>query len=152
MYFCSEYRMLPTLRKGRPWPLVEIHPDTAAAHGITEGDWVTVETKRGSCRQRADLVSSIDPRVIHLQSHWWFPEREGPHHGIWDSNANRLTSQDAPYDPGMGTYYLRGMLCRIKKADDNDDIWQPPVHPDYESNVAQVQEFTSEYTGPEGKA
>lgn len=152
MFFCSEYRMLPTLRKGRPWPQVDLHPDIAAEHDIEDGDWVVIETKRGSCRQRANIVPGIDRRVVHVQSHWWFPEQKGPHHGIWASNANRLTSHDGPYDPGMGTYYLRGMLCRIRKADpDNLDagLWAPDIHPGYERTVAEVQEFESEYEGPE---
>ncbi|MDA0238662.1 MAG: hypothetical protein O3A84_01370 [Proteobacteria bacterium] len=144
--------MLPTLRKGRPWPQVDLHPDVAAQYDIKDGDWVVIETKRGSCRQRANIVPGIDPRVVHVQSHWWFPEQKGPHHGIWASNANRLTSHDGPYDPGMGTYYLRGMLCSIRKADpDNLDagLWAPEIHPNYQRTVADVQEFESEYAGPD---
>jgi len=43
-------------------------------------------------------------------------EREGPDHGAFESNANVLTSQSPPYDPAMGTYQLRGLLCRIERA------------------------------------
>jgi hypothetical protein len=36
---------------------------------------------------------------------------------VWQSNANVLTSMEPPYDPAMGTYQLRALLCRIAKAE-----------------------------------
>ena len=117
-YFNSEYRQLPKLRKGRPDPQMEIHPATAAENGIEDGDWVWIETRRGKCRQKAKLTEGIDPRVVHVQHGWWFPEQPGPDHGIWTSNANLLTSNDPPYDPAMGTYQLRALLCKVAKAEE----------------------------------
>ncbi|MFC1664333.1 molybdopterin-dependent oxidoreductase [Pseudomonadota bacterium] len=144
-FFCSEYRQLPTLRGALKEPECEINPETAERLGIANADWIKIETVRGACLQRAKFAKGIDPRVVHVQSHWWFPEMEGPHHGIWKSNANRLTSQDEPYDPGMGTYYLRALLCRVNKVspDDKPD-WQSPIHAKYESNVAKVQQWATE--------
>lgn len=116
VFYHSEYRQLPKLRRGAREPQVELHPDTAAKHGIAEGDWVTISSPRGSIRQRAALSHDIHPQVIHCQHGWWFPERDGPEHGCFESNANVLTSQSPPYDPAMGTYQLRALLCRIEKA------------------------------------
>ncbi|MBT4587823.1 MAG: molybdopterin-dependent oxidoreductase [Rhodospirillaceae bacterium] len=141
MFFNSEYRMLPSLRKGRPFPEVDINPKTAAELGIEPGDWVKISTQRGTCVQRAKLTPGIDPRVAHVQSHWWFPEEAAPHYGIWKSNANRLTSQDGPYDPGMGTYHLRGMLCSLEMSEEFAAQWSPPIHPNYQSNAAEVQDW-----------
>lgn len=116
VFFHSEGRQLPRLRKARPDPQVEIHPETASRHGIEQGDWVVISSPRGSIRQRALVTEDIDPRVIHCQHAWWFPEREdGWEHGVFESNANVLTSQAPPYDPAMGTYQLRGLLCAIEK-------------------------------------
>lgn len=112
-FFNSEHRQIAALRRAHPDPLVEIHPDTAAAHGIAAGDWVWIETLRGRIRQKAKLTDGIDPRVVHVEHGWWFPEEPGPEHGVWKSNANVLTRNDPPYDPAMGTYHLRGLLCRI---------------------------------------
>lgn len=112
-FFNSEHRQIAALRRAHPDPLVEIHPDTAAAHGIAAGDWVWIETLRGRIRQKARLTDGIDPRVVHVEHGWWFPEEPGPEHGVWKSNANVLTRNDPPYDPAMGTYHLRGLLCRI---------------------------------------
>jgi hypothetical protein len=36
---------------------------------------------------------------------------------VWQSNANVLTSMEPPYDPAMGAYQLRALLCRIAKPD-----------------------------------
>jgi len=115
VFFQSEHRQIPKLRRARPEPQVEIHPETAARHGIEHGDWVVISSPRGSIRQRALVTEDIDPRVVHCQHAWWFPERAGWEHGIFESNANMLTSQAPPYDPAMGTYQLRGLLCSIEK-------------------------------------
>ncbi len=112
-FFNSEHRQIKNLRKAHPDPIVEIHPDTAKPFGIKSGDWVWIETRRGKIRQRARVTDEIDARVVHVEHGWWFPEEAGPEHGVWTSNANLLTSNDPPYDPAMGTYQLRALLCRI---------------------------------------
>lgn len=115
-FFCSEYLQIPSLRKRNPDPIVEIHPQTAAKHNIKNGDWVTIETQRGSIQQKAKLTDGIHQEVINAQYGWWYPEDETPDHGVWKSNANVLTSMAPPYDPAIGTYQLRALLCRIKKV------------------------------------
>ena len=108
-------------REQYPDPIMELHPDTAARHGVTEGDWVYVETRRGVIRQRALVTDEIHPQVVNVQSHWWFPEepaREPWLHGLWEANANVLTSADDPdtFDPVTGGWPLRALLCKIYKA------------------------------------
>jgi anaerobic selenocysteine-containing dehydrogenase len=115
-FFNSEHRQIAILRKAHPDPIVELHPATAAAHGIRDGDWVWIETLRGRIQQRACVTEDIDARVVHVEHGWWFPEEPGPEHGVWKSNANVLTRNDPPYDPAMGTYHLRGLLCRIARV------------------------------------
>ncbi len=119
-FFNSEFRQLPTLRRAHPEPRVEIHPETAAPLGIADGDEVTVATRRGAIRQRARLTPNIHPSVVHAEHGWWFPEEPGPEHGVWRSNANLLTTNEPPYDPAMGTYSLRALLCRVERADGAD--------------------------------
>jgi anaerobic selenocysteine-containing dehydrogenase len=115
-FFHTEGRQIPQLRKIHPYPQVELNPKTAKQFGIKSGDWVNIETQRGSIQQRAKLTDTIDPRVIHVEHGWWFPEKTGPDHGVWESNANLLTSNKPPYDPAMGTYQLRALLCRISRV------------------------------------
>jgi anaerobic selenocysteine-containing dehydrogenase len=116
-FFNSEHRQLANLRKARQHPLAEIHPETAARYGIVDGDWMWIETRRGRMQQKAKLTTGIDPRVIHAEHGWWFPEEPAPEYGIWKSNVNLLTDNQPPYDPAMGTYQLRALLCRVARAD-----------------------------------
>lgn len=114
-FFHSEHRQIASLRKLRPNPIVEIHLDAAAKAGIKQGDWVKVSSIRGSIKMKAQVTEDIKPDVINIEHGWWFPEKPGPEYGIWESNANILTSNQPPYDPAFGTYQLRGLLCRIDK-------------------------------------
>ncbi|MCL2493159.1 MAG: molybdopterin-dependent oxidoreductase [Clostridiales bacterium] len=117
-FFHTENRGLPSLRGQSKYPRVEIHPETAKAYGIEDGDWVFIESKRGRITQKALVTDGIDPRVINCQSGWWYPEDKSPEHGWRESNANLLTCADPPYDRVLGTYQLRALLCRIRKNDD----------------------------------
>jgi thiosulfate reductase/polysulfide reductase chain A len=128
VFFNSEHRQLPLCRHAHPDPLAEIHPDTAATYGIKDGDWMWIETRRGHIKQKAHVTDKIDPRVIHCEHGWWFPERKAPDFGIWESNANLLTNNRGPFDPQMGTYQLRGLLCRVGKLEPGDehDHFGPP--------------------------
>ena len=116
-YFHSAYRNISSLRKLSPEPIVLIHPDTAAHLGVDEGDWVSVETKQGTIRQKAKLNTEIDPRVVVISFGWWFPERNDLELSGWkESNLNILTNNDPPYDPAIGSTSLRAVPCRISKS------------------------------------
>ncbi|RLC73671.1 MAG: molybdopterin oxidoreductase, partial [Chloroflexi bacterium] len=118
-FFHSEHRMIPWLRELQPDPIVEIHPQTAAKHGIEDGDWVYLESPRGRAKQRAKLTTGIDPRVVAAQHGWWFPEIKSPDHGWRKSNINLLTDNDpSGYDPAMGSTNLRVLLCKLYRAED----------------------------------
>jgi anaerobic selenocysteine-containing dehydrogenase len=116
-YFHSSGRNLGSLRRLSPEPIVFIHPNTAISLGIADGDWVSIETKRGKIKQKAKLAEEIDPRVIILSFGWWVPERKDLELSGWkESNINLLTDNDPPYDPTIGSTPLRAVLCRISKS------------------------------------
>jgi anaerobic selenocysteine-containing dehydrogenase len=115
-FFNSEHRQVEKLRKAHRDPIAEIHPDTAKRYGIKNREWMWIETRRGRIKQRARVTIGIDPRVIAAQHGWWFPEEPAPDHGVWRANANMLTDNQPPYDPAMGTYQLRALLCRVGPA------------------------------------
>ncbi len=116
-FFCSEHRQIPFLRKNHPDPIVEIHPETAVKHKIRSGDWVIISTLRGKIIQKAKVTDGIDERVINTEYGWWYPEMDDMYESCMKSNCNVLTNMSGPLDPAMGTYQLRGLLCRIEKAD-----------------------------------
>jgi thiosulfate reductase/polysulfide reductase chain A len=117
-FFHSEHRQIPSLRERRPDPTAEMHPVIADRHGILNGDWVYVSSPRGRIKMKAVVTEDIQTGVINIDHGWWFPERQGPEFGMWESNANVLTSSAPPYDPAFGSYQLRGLLCSITRVDD----------------------------------
>lgn len=54
----------------RPYPYVEIHPDTAAGLGIADGQMVEVASRRGSIRLRALVTDRTAPRVVFIPFHY----------------------------------------------------------------------------------
>lgn len=120
-YFHSEYRQIPRLRQLQPYPHVDIHPDTAAAAGIREGDWVWIESPHGRIRQKARVTKRVQPTMVSADHGWWYPEKEGPLHGCFDSNINVLCSNDGPYDPATSGTLITGYLVRIYRADGPPD-------------------------------
>lgn len=112
-YFVSNNRQIRSLRKLEPFPLVSIHPETAARYGIREGDWVWIENEKGRITQKAVFSPLLKPDVINCQFGWWYPEAGAPDYGWRESNINMLTYLDGEHDAYMGSYRMRALLCRI---------------------------------------
>ncbi len=113
-FFHSENRQLSWMRELHRDPIVEIHSETAQQKGISDGDWVVIESRRGKVRQRAKLFNGMDPRVVSAEHGWWFPEKKDTGHGWKESNINILT--DNAYnncDPAMGATHVRTLVCNI---------------------------------------
>lgn len=116
-YRHSSGRQIAGLRKRRPDPLVMIHPKTAHALSIEEGDWVFIENKRGKIKQKAALSTNIDPRVVMIDHGWWFPEMGQKDMFGWAlSNDNVLTNCEPPFSRETGAFDIRGFICRVFKA------------------------------------
>ncbi|MEW6410760.1 MAG: molybdopterin-dependent oxidoreductase [Nitrospirota bacterium] len=113
----SDCLQIPELRKMNPYPIVQIHPDTAKKYGIEEEDWVKIETRFGSCRMKAKFEPMHDPRLVHCDHMYYYPERPEPEKGCFESNINNVTDVMGPYDPICGSVAFRGMLCRVSKAE-----------------------------------
>jgi thiosulfate reductase/polysulfide reductase chain A len=117
-FFHASHRNIPSLRKLSPEPLVELHPETAAKLGLEEGDRVHIETPRGKIRQSLRINADLDRRVAVAAFGWWFPEKGlAELYGWQEANLNMLTDSSPPYDPAMGSANLRGIMCKVFKAD-----------------------------------
>jgi len=117
-WFCeSQHRGLAGLRRRAPDPEVEIHPDTARARGIGEGDWVAIHTPAGSVRARAAFNSSLEPSVVCAQNGWWQSCEEigAPGHDPFSaSGANiNLLLRHEPSDPIGGSIPHRSAVCEV---------------------------------------
>ena len=105
-YTHSQGHNLPSMRKMVPEPYVKIHPETAAASGVGQGDMVAVETPKGSITLKARVTGDIMPRVVAVMLGWS------------EANANLLTTMDVGHrDPISGYPALRHVLCRVRKAE-----------------------------------
>lgn len=104
-YVSSRGRNLASLRRLAPEPVVEVHPDTAAAFGLKEGAPVRLTTPRGSLTATAVLSDAVDPRVIRAL------------HGWEEANINEITQSDASAcDPVTGFPPWRALLARVEPA------------------------------------
>ncbi|MGH7601701.1 MAG: molybdopterin oxidoreductase family protein, partial [bacterium] len=85
-----------------PEPRIEMHPRLAGRLGIAEGDWATVESRRGSCTLRAQVVKTIRPDTIFIPYHW-----------AGRQSANQLTI--AAQDPISKIPEYKVCAVRVKK-------------------------------------
>lgn len=69
----TQTRRIGPLVEHYPEPRVEIHPNLAAQYSIADDDWVDVESRRGRCTLRAQLVRTIRPDVVFVPYHWAGP-------------------------------------------------------------------------------
>ena len=120
LFLQTQFRALPGLRRRARDPEVELHPDAAAARGIAEGDWVTVETPAGRVRVRARLNDDIDPRVAVGEHGWWqsCAALGAPGYdpfGADGANFNNLVGTEM-LDPVSGTASHKSGLCEIRRA------------------------------------
>jgi anaerobic selenocysteine-containing dehydrogenase len=63
-FVSSSLASQPGLLKGEGEPFLEIHPVDAAARGISHGDKVLVENRRGWCCLRAVVTDAVRPGVV----------------------------------------------------------------------------------------
>jgi len=121
VFFHSEHRMIPWLRELDPNPECEINDKTAAELGISNGEWVYIENKRGRIKMKAKVTATAHPKVVTAPHGWWLPEADGKAPNLfssWDHNVNILTSMGNQGKSGFGGTDYRSSLCRVTKIKD----------------------------------
>lgn len=66
----TQTRRIGALVDQYPQPVCEIHPLLAGKLGISEGDFVKVESRRGGVTVRANVVKTIRPDTVFVPYHW----------------------------------------------------------------------------------
>jgi assimilatory nitrate reductase catalytic subunit len=100
----NQTRRIGPLVDQYPEPLLELHPVLAKKHGIADGDWVTVESRRGSLTVRCQVVTTIRPDTVFVPYHW---------PGEKSVNLATISSQD----PISKIPEYKVCAARIKKAE-----------------------------------
>jgi len=96
----SQTRRIGGLVDQYPEPLVEIHPTLAQRLGVTPGDWVTVETRRGQVTLKANIVATIREDTVFIPYHW-----------ADEKSANLLTNP--VLDPISKIPEYKACACRV---------------------------------------
>jgi anaerobic selenocysteine-containing dehydrogenase len=95
----STYANLPRHVNGEGEPMLDLHPDDAAARGIADGDVVRVRNARGEVTARARVGDVVGPGVVALPSGWWGSRSPG------GAAANALTPDDLTDRGGGGSFH-----------------------------------------------
>jgi assimilatory nitrate reductase catalytic subunit len=66
----TQTRRIGALVDQYPQPVCEMHPLLAGKLGVGEGDFVKVESRRGSVTVRANVVKTIRPDTVFVPYHW----------------------------------------------------------------------------------
>lgn len=66
----SQWVNVAALRELDPEPTVKLHPDTAAAHGIGEGDYARIYNDYGHAVVKAHLSTGIRPGILLCSRGW----------------------------------------------------------------------------------
>jgi len=115
-------RNVPYLREIQPEPWIHIHPDTAKARGIEDGDWVIVESPHGWIKVKALYFPGIRPDTVMSLHGWWqgCEELGLPSYPIMDGGANvnvlYSTDPDKAFDPVV-TAMPKQTLVEVRKAE-----------------------------------
>jgi len=118
-YYTSELRQVEKLRRSRPRPIAEMSAVTANALGLENGDTVWIENPAGRIQHTLRLTEMV-PDMVSVEYGWWYPEQpleEPSLGGVWQSNANVLTSAAVEAcDPILGQWSYRTLSCRVYKV------------------------------------
>jgi anaerobic selenocysteine-containing dehydrogenase len=101
------------LQTAAPEMWVELCPSDAAPLGISEGDWVQVESARGQIRTRARL-SGVRAGVVFAPFHYGYWDIEGGEGG--DRAANELTI--TAWDPVSKQPMFKSAAVSVSRLDD----------------------------------
>jgi len=116
-------RNVPSLRKIQPDPNIQIHPDTAKARGIADGDWVIVESPHGWIKVKAIYFEGTLPDVVMGLHGWWqgCDELGLPSYPLLNGGANMnimyTIDPEKAFDP-MVTAMTKQTLVQVRKAED----------------------------------
>lgn len=128
-FMLTGFKMIDSLRKINPVPIVRLHPDTAKSYGLVDGEWIYIETPKGRITQKLLYDEDTYPKTVNAAWGWWYPE-EGPEtmYGWKKSNFNVLTDYKV-MSPPVGTPEIKGIPCRVAKAETpiefDESRWKP---------------------------
>ena len=109
----------PRMVKGNNRCTLQLHPDDAKAHGIEDGDKVSVKSRVGQLTVEAEITDAIMPSVVSIP-HGWGHNKKGIKLSVASQtpgvNTNILTD-DLQVDELSGNAVLNGVPVELEKAE-----------------------------------
>lgn len=105
----ANYGAFPEHQPAGGEPVIQLHPDDAAARGIAPGDPVTVVNDRGSVTVRAGLSEDLQPGLAVLPFGWW--HRSSP-----EGRAVNALTNPAVGDDDVGSAAFHETLVEVRPA------------------------------------
>ena len=109
----------PRMVKGNNRCTLQLHPDDAKAHGIEDGDKVSVKSRVGQLTVEAEITDAIMPGVVSIP-HGWGHNKKGIKLSVASQtpgvNTNILTD-DLQVDELSGNAVLNGVPVELEKAE-----------------------------------
>ncbi len=143
-YFChSQHRNVVSLRKRMRQPQVWVHPDTAQAQGLEDGDWAELVSPHGTARMQVVFDTDLHPDVA-VGSYGWWQANAPLGLGGYDpfsgkgANYNRLISA-ALCDPISGSAPHRSTRCALRPLAGSGSV-KPAWQGFREAVVTEVEE------------
>lgn len=103
----NQTRRIGPLVDQYPEPKLELHPILAKKHSIMDGEWVTVESRRGHMTLRCQVVATIRPDTVFIPYHW-----------AGAKSVNQVTI--AAQDPVSRIPEYKVCAVRIRKSEEPD--------------------------------
>lgn len=107
-YLNTSFGIVDRLRARAGVPLLQIHPDDAAARVIASGDTVRVCNELGEVLLKAEVTAEIIPGTVLAPGVWWAK------HSPDGRNINQVTSQDEA-DMGAGALFY-DVLVEVERV------------------------------------
>ncbi len=96
--------------------LVQIHPATAAAAGIADGDAIRVESPLGSVAATASLFPGIRPDTVFVPNTFGPAQVVGDEFGLPRYEPANVLLDDRYFDNLSGQQAYKCFACRVRKA------------------------------------
>jgi len=116
-FFQTGHRHIPEMRARHPEPEIYLNAKTAAARGVEDGEWVTVENQLGSIKAKLAIKDAMPDDLVRVPHGWWKPEmKQGAGHlsGALDYGDSQLCRDDADFlDREQGIPHIKGIPCRV---------------------------------------
>ena len=90
--------------------VLEIHPHDAEDRGISDGDWVAIESRAGKTVLRASVCERMQPGVVYTTFH--FPE----------SGANVITTENSDWATNCPEYKVTAV--QVNRVTQPSSAWQ----------------------------